>query len=47
MLCRGERVELVEITKEKVQMSLKRMKKGRAPGLDEVYTEMIIAAEAV
>ena len=28
-------------------MELKRMKKGRVPGIDEVCTEMIIAAEEV
>ena len=37
--------EMVEITEEEVWMALKRMKKGRVPGIDEVYIEMIIAAE--
>ena len=39
------KVELVEITEEEVHMALKRMKKGGAPGIDVVCTEMIIAAE--
>ena len=42
-----EKVELVEITEEEVWMALKRMKTGRALGIDEVYTQMIIAAEGV
>jgi len=44
------KVELVEITEEEVQMTLKRvkrMKKGRVPDIDEVCTEMVIAAEEV
>ena len=38
------KVDLVEITGEEVQTALKRMKKGRTFGIDEVCTEMIIAA---
>ena len=41
------KVEMVEITEEDVQTALNRMKKGRAPGIDEVCPEMIIAAEGV
>ena len=41
------KVELVEITEEEAQMALKRMKKGRMPGIDEVCTEMTIAAEGI
>ena len=37
----------MEITEEEVQTALKMMKKGRAPGIDEVCTEMIIAAGKV
>ena len=40
-------MELLEITEEEVQMALKRMKKGRVPGIDEACTEMIIAAGEV
>ncbi len=39
--------ELVEITEEEVWMPLKRIKKGRVPGIDELCTEMIIAAAEV
>ena len=35
----------MEITEDEVQTALKRMKKGRAPGIDEVCTEIMIAAE--
>ena len=43
--CYVERkVELVEITEEEVWTILKRMNKGRAPAIDEVRTEMLIAA---
>ena len=46
LLCSVERkVELVEITEEEVQTALKRMKKGRAPGIDEVCTLVITAEE--
>ena len=41
------KVELVEITEEEVQMALKRTKKRRAPCIDEVCTEMIIAVGEV
>ena len=41
------RVELVEIKEEEVQTILKRMKKRRAPGIDEVCADMIIAGEEV
>ena len=37
------RVELVEIKEEEVRTILKRMKKRRAPGIDEVRADMIIA----
>ena len=37
----------MEITEEEVWTALKRMQKERAPGIDEVYTEMIIAVEEV
>ena len=37
----------MEITEKEVQTALERMKKGRAPGNDEVCVEMIIAAEEV
>ena len=37
----------VEITEEEVRMAMKSRKKGRAPNIDEVCTEMIIAAEGV
>ena len=46
MLHRGEE-DLVDITEEVVWMALKRMKKGRVPGIDEVCTEMIIAVGEV
>ena len=41
------RVELVEIKEEEVRTILKRMKKRRAPGIDEVRADMIIAGEEV
>ena len=37
------KVDFVEITEEEVQTALRRMKKERAPGNDEVCTKMIIA----
>jgi len=39
------KVELVEITEKEVWMTLKTMKKGRAPGIYEVCTEVVIALE--
>ena len=41
------KVDLVKITEEEVRTALKTMKKERAPGIDEVCTEIIIAAEEV
>ena len=38
---------MVEITEEEVGMALERIKKGRVPGIDELCTEMIIAAAEV
>ena len=46
MLCE-KTAELGEITEEEVWTALKMMKTGRAPGIDEVCAEMIIAAEEV
>ena len=40
-------MELVEITEEEVWTALKRMTKGRAPRIDGVCTDMIIALEEV
>ena len=37
----------VEIIEEGVRTVVKRMKKGRVAGIDEVYTEMIVAGEEV
>jgi len=36
------KVELVEITEDDMWTALRRMKKGRVPGIDEVCTKMII-----
>ena len=39
------KVELVDITEMEVRMTLKRMKKGRAPGIDEVCTKMMMMTD--
>ena len=40
-------LELVDIMEEDVQTALKRTKKERAPGIDGVHTDMLIAAGEV
>ena len=38
------KVELTDITDTEMQTGMKGMKKGRAPGIDEVRVEMVMAA---
>ena len=37
-------MELTDITDIEMQTGMKRMKKGRAPGIDEMRVEMVMAA---
>ena len=39
------KVELTDITDTEMQSGMKWMKKGRAPGIDEMRVEMVMAAE--
>ena len=41
------KVEVTDITDKETQTGMKRMKKGRAPGIDGVRVEMVMAAGRV